>query len=48
MRSPEVVTVEHRQAFNFDFNDTGLNEGTRRYLEDVVTCYSRTPTCTCG
>ena len=43
VRSPEVVTVEHRQAFNFDFNDTGLNEGTRRYLEDVVTLLQQNP-----
>ncbi len=32
----KTVTSEGKQAFSFAFNETGLNEDTQRYLQDVV------------
>ena len=33
---PTAPTPERKRAFSFDFNETGLNEDTERYLQDVV------------
>ena len=32
----KTITPEGKQAFSFAFNETGLNEDTQRYLQDVV------------
>lgn len=38
-----MLTPERKRAFTFAFNETELNEGTQRYLEDVVELLAKNP-----